>query len=189
MTFTFVGEKISLKVWVLRWGHRHRDIRVTSHVALTARAFGASGLILADSEDKTVERTIKKVIDKWGGTFKIEMGVSWRNYIRSWKEKGGITVHLTMYGENIKTSDVMKRITSSKKNILVLVGSQKVPSEFYKSDFSDFNVAIGNQPHSEIAAIAVFLDRLFEGDKLRFTPKGKFKILSSKREKRVISIN
>ncbi|MCK5627285.1 MAG: tRNA (cytidine(56)-2'-O)-methyltransferase [Candidatus Bathyarchaeia archaeon] len=176
-----------MKVVVLRWGHRYRDIRVTSHVALTARAFGASGLVLADSEDKTVERTIKRVIDKWGGTFKIEMGVSWRNYIKSWKDKGGIIVHLTMYGENIKSSDVMQRIRFSKKNILVLVGSQKVPSEFYDSDVSDFNVAIGNQPHSEVAAIAVFLDRLFENNKFSDIPKGKFKVLPSDRKKRVIS--
>lgn len=176
-----------MKVIILRWGHRHRDIRVTSHVALTARAFGASGLVLADSEDKTVERTIKRVIDKWGGNFKIEMGVSWRNYSKSWKNKGGITVHLTMYGENIRSSDVMQRIKSSKKNILVLVGSQKVPSEFYQSHVSDFNVAIGNQPHSEVAAIAVFLDRLFENDKFSNTPKGKIKILPSDRKKRVIS--
>ena len=63
-----------MKVIILRWGHRHRDVRVTSHVALTARAFGASGLVLADSEDKTVERTIKRVIDKWGGNFKIRNG-------------------------------------------------------------------------------------------------------------------
>ena len=176
-----------MKVIVLRWGHRHRDIRVTSHVALTARAFGASGLVLADSEGKTVERTIKRVTDKWGGNFKIEMGVSWRKYIKLWKDKGGITVHLTMYGENIKSSDVMQRIKLSRKNILVLVGSQKVPSEFYESDISDFNVAIGNQPHSEVAAIAVFLDRLFEDDKFSDTPKGKFKILSSDRKKIVIS--
>ncbi len=187
MIFVFVGENLGLKVLVLRWGHRHRDIRVTSHVALTARAFGASGLILADSEDKTVERTIKRVVDKWGGIFKIEMGVSWRSYIKSWKDKGGITVHLTMYGENYKSSDVIQRIKSSKKNILVLVGSQKVPSEFYNSYFSDFNVAIGNQPHSEVAAIAVFLDRLFEDDKFIDIPNGNFKILPSDRKKRVIS--
>ncbi|TRO59502.1 tRNA (cytidine(56)-2'-O)-methyltransferase [Candidatus Bathyarchaeota archaeon] len=176
-----------MKVIILRWGHRHRDIRVTSHVALTARAFGASGLVLADSEDKTVESTIKRVIDKWGGNFKIEMGVSWRKYIKLWKYKGGITVHLTMYGENIKSSDIIQRIKFSKKNILVLVGSQKVPSEFYNSDVSDFNVAIGNQPHSEVAAIAVFLDRLFEDDKFSDTPKGKLKILPSDRKKIVIS--
>jgi tRNA (cytidine56-2'-O)-methyltransferase len=176
-----------LKVVVLRWGHRHRDIRVTSHVALTARAFGASGLVLSDSIDKIVERTIKRVNDKWGGNFKVEMGVSWRNYIKSWKDKDGITVHLTMYGENIKSSDVIQRIKLSKKNILVLIGSQKVPYQFYDSDVSDFNVAIGNQPHSEVAAIAVFLDRLFEDKKFSFVPKGKFKILPSDRKKIVIS--
>jgi len=48
----------------------------------------------------------------------------------------------------------------------LLVGSQKVPPEFYSAEVSDFNVAIGNQPHSECAAVAVFLDRYFEGREL-----------------------
>ena len=48
----------------------------------------------------------------------------------------------------------------------MLVGSQKVPPEFYSAEVSDFNVAIGNQPHSECAAVAVFLDRYFEGREL-----------------------
>jgi tRNA (cytidine56-2'-O)-methyltransferase len=49
---------------------------------------------------------------------------------------------------------------------MLLVGSQKVPPEFYSEEISDFNVAVGNQPHSECAAVAVFLDRLFEGKEL-----------------------
>ncbi|MEM3442574.1 MAG: tRNA (cytidine(56)-2'-O)-methyltransferase, partial [Candidatus Bathyarchaeia archaeon] len=45
-------------------------------------------------------------------------------------------------------------------------GSQKVPGEFFSEKVSDFNVAIGNQPHSECSSLAVFLDRLFEGKEL-----------------------
>ncbi|MEM2376537.1 MAG: tRNA (cytidine(56)-2'-O)-methyltransferase, partial [Sulfolobales archaeon] len=38
-----------MKVFVLRLGHRPlRDKRVTTHVALTARAFGANGFVLAE---------------------------------------------------------------------------------------------------------------------------------------------
>ena len=31
---------------------------------------------------------------------------------------------------------------------------------------ADFNVGVTNQPHSEVASLAVFLDRLFEGREL-----------------------
>jgi tRNA (cytidine56-2'-O)-methyltransferase len=50
--------------------------------------------------------------------------------------------------------------------VLLLIGSQKVPPEFYSAEVSDFNVAVGNQPHSECAAVAVFLDRFFQGREL-----------------------
>ena len=33
-------------------------------------------------------------------------------------------------------------------------------------EVSDFNVAVGNQPHSECSALAIFLDRFFEGKEL-----------------------
>lgn len=54
------------KVMVLRWGHRLRDERLTTHVALTARALGASGMILADVEDEKIKRTVEKVVKNWG---------------------------------------------------------------------------------------------------------------------------
>ena len=42
------------KIVILRWGHRvQRDVRLTTHVALTARALCASGFILADTTDST----------------------------------------------------------------------------------------------------------------------------------------
>ncbi len=68
-----------------------------------------------------------------------------------------------------------------------MVGSQKVPSEFMQSQVSDYNVSIGNQPHSEVAALAVFLDRLYQGRELQkqfYEPK--LKIVPNPRKKVVI---
>ncbi|MEM3357238.1 MAG: tRNA (cytidine(56)-2'-O)-methyltransferase, partial [Candidatus Bathyarchaeia archaeon] len=116
------------KIFVLRWGHRpKRDARLTTHVALTARALGADGFILSDIEDQKIAETIKKVVKNWGGPFSFEMGTPWKKVVKCWKAKGGIVVHLTAYGENIETSDVMQRIKAQGKNVLVIVGSQKVP--------------------------------------------------------------
>jgi len=50
----------------------------------------------------------------------------------------------------------------------------------------DFNVAVGNQPHSEVAALAVFLDRLTEGEGLRAQFDGRLKVLPCERGKRVV---
>jgi tRNA (cytidine56-2'-O)-methyltransferase len=155
------------KIVVLRWGHRpQRDVRLTTHVALTARALCASGFILADAKDSNIEQTVKRITSRWGGDFQFEMGTPWKKAVRDWKAEGGIVVHLTAYGENVQSSEVLKRIKCLKKNVLLLVGSQKVPGEFYSNGVSDFNVSVGNQPHSECSALAIFLDRYFEGKEL-----------------------
>jgi len=176
------------KIFVLRWGHRpKRDLRLTTHVALTARALGASGFILSDIEDEKIKATVEKVVKNWGGPFHFEMGTSWRKVVNEWKAKDGVVVHLTAYGENIQTSDVMQRIKALGKDILVIVGSQKVPGEFFSPTVSDFNVAVGNQPHSECASLAVFLDRFFEGKELTKTFEGaRLMIVPQKRGKKVI---
>lgn len=176
------------KIVVLRWGHRpQRDARLTTHVALVARALGASGFLLSDTVDKKIKETVEKVTENWGGRFFFEMGTAWKSAVRDWKAKGGIVVHLTVYGENIQTSHVLEKIRQSGKNVLVLVGSQKVPKEFFSSDVSDFNVSIGNQPHSECAALAVFLDRFFEGKELvKEFKKAKIKAVPQKRGKKTI---
>jgi tRNA (cytidine56-2'-O)-methyltransferase len=177
------------KIVVLRWGHRpRRDARLTTHVALAARALGASGLIISDIEDPKIKETIEKVTQNWGGSFFFEMGAPWRKTVTAWKAKGGLVVHLTAYGENIETSHVLQRIKTSSKDILVIVGSQKVPSEFFSEAVSDFNVAIGSQPHSECASLAVFLDRFFEGKELtRKFQNGKVRIVPQRRGKKVVS--
>jgi len=133
-------------------------------VGLVARAFGADGIVfVGDVEDKVLE-SIRKVVERWGGPFFVERVESYREYIKDWKRRGGVVVHLTMYGINIEGTDVLDRIRRTGRDILVVVGAEKVPRDVY--ELADFNVAIGNQPHSEVSALAVFLDRLFEGKEL-----------------------
>jgi tRNA (cytidine56-2'-O)-methyltransferase len=181
-------EKSAQEIVVLRWGHRpQRDVRLTTHVALTARALGASGFLLSDTVDKRIKETVEKVTGNWGGAFSFEMGTAWKSSVKSWKSKGGVVVHLTVYGENIETSDVLDRIKGSGKKVLLLVGSQKVPGDFFSDDVSDFNVSIGNQPHSECAALAVFLDRFFGGKELaQGFKKAKIKVVPQERGKKTV---
>lgn len=177
------------RVVVLRWGHRPlRDARLTSHVALAARAFGAAGLILSDTDDPKIKESIEKVIREWGGPFFFEMGTPWKRVVHGWRVNGGLVVHLTAYGENVETSDAMEKVRASGKDVLVIVGSQKVPGEFFSEGVSDFNVAVGNQPHSECASLAVFLDRFFAGKELtRGFENAHFKIIPQTRGKKIVS--
>ena len=176
------------EIVVLRWGHRlQRDARLTTHVALTARALGASGFLLSDTIDEKIKETVEKVTRSWGGKFFFEMGTPWKSAVRDWKAKGGIVVHLTAYGENIQTSDVLDRIRNLRKDVLLIVGCQKVPKEFFSKEISDFNISIGNQPHSECAALAVFLDRFFEGKELvKGFGNAKIRIIPQERGKKTI---
>ena len=181
-------KKNKQKIVVLRWGHRpQRDARLTTHVALAARALGASGFLLSDTVDEKIRETVEKVTRNWGGTFFFEMETPWKSAVRDWKAKGGIVVHLTVYVENIQTSNVLERIKNLRKDILVMVGSQKVPKDFFSNDVSDFNVSIGSQPHSECAALAIFLDRFFEGKELvKEFKKAKINVVPRKRGKKTI---
>ncbi len=148
------------RVYILRLGHRpERDKRVTTHVALVARAFGANGFILEGVCDESLAKSVEGVVKRWGGPFYYECGVPGKAYVRRWKKEGGEVIHLTMYGVNV--DDVIWLIRSSPKPKLIVVGAEKVEKFYY--DESDYNVAIGNQPHSEVAALAIFLDRLFRG--------------------------
>lgn len=182
--------QIASKIMVLRWGHRlGRDERLTTHVVLTARALGASGLILSDVQDRRIKKTIEKVTMSWGGPFSFEMGTPWKEVVKEWKARGGVVVHLTAYGENIESSSVLQRIKALEKDILVVIGSQKVPREFFSESVADFNVAVGNQPHSECASLAVFLDRLLEGKELtRSFRNAKVKIIPQKRGKKTVRL-
>lgn len=178
-----------LEVVVLRLGHRPgRDRRVSTHVGLTARAFGARGIIFVGRLERSIIESIEKVVGTWGGPFLVETATSYKSAIRKWKEGGGVVVHLTMYGENIEGSDVLERIKRSGRKIMVVVGAEKVPADLY--ELADFNVSIGNQPHSEVAALAVFLDRLFEGRELLKKFEGaRLEVIPSPRGKRVMRLH
>jgi tRNA (cytidine56-2'-O)-methyltransferase len=162
---------------VLRLGHRPtRDQRVTTHVALTARALGADE-IWVSTEDLGLERTIGSVVERFGGKFRIKTGVDWRKAIKSWK---GQVVHLTMYGESLSKA----LPTLRPKRLMIVVGAEKVPREVY--DLADRNVSVGNQPHSEVAALAIFLDRYGKGKPLERPFRGKLTVVPNPRGKTVI---
>jgi len=171
------------RVWVLRLGHRvERDKRMTMHVFLAARALSASGVTYCGQKDGDLEKRIRGVVARWGGPFEVNYERNWRKVIEEWKEKGAVC-HLTMYGINV--DDCLDKIPKD-KDILVIVGSQKVLRSVFQ--LADFNIAVGNQPHSEVAALSVFLDRLFEGKGLKRDFKdAKIKVVPQERRKKVIS--
>lgn len=173
-------------VHVLRIGHRLvRDDRTTTHVCLVARAFGAEKIYVFDCESDVV-KSIEEVNSRWGGEFEVSIVDDWRRVIRDWKTGGGAVVHLTMYGVGL--DDVISEVRGSERDILVVVGAEKVPREVYGA--SDFNVAVGNQPHSEVAALAVFLDRFFGGEELkRRYMHAKYRIIPNRSGKRVEKIS
>ena len=149
-------------VTVLRLGHRPgRDERTTTHVGLTARALGADSVILAKGGASRSD-TIEDITDRFGGPFEVETTDSPLGLIDNWE---GAIVHLTMYGLPIQ--DVEAEIREEHKGgtpLLVVVGAEKVQFDVYEA--ADWNVSVTNQPHSEIASLAVFLDHLFEGGEL-----------------------
>ncbi len=174
---------IKQKVYVLRLGHRvERDKRVTMHIFLTARALSASGVVYSGQIDSDLEKRIQDVVDKWGGPFKVRYEKNWKRLIENWNKKG-VTCHLTMYGINV--DECLDKIPNNKE-ILVIVGSQKVPKDVFQ--LANFNIAIGHQPHSEIAALAIFLDRLFHGKELKRRFEGaKIKVTPQEKGKKVNS--
>jgi len=75
-----------MKIEVLRIGQRLvRDDRVTTHVALVSRAFGASKIIMQEVNPEIKPR-ISEVNRIWGGNFEVEITDSWRKTIKSKKE-------------------------------------------------------------------------------------------------------
>jgi tRNA (cytidine56-2'-O)-methyltransferase len=149
------------EIVILRVGHRpERDQRVTTHVGLAARAFGARGMYLA-ADDKGVVQSLTDVVQRWGGDFFVEHKIPWKRCIRDWKESGGCVVHLTMYGERLQDREDEIR---GRSRVLVVVGAEKVPGELY--GLADYNIGVTGQPHSEISSLAVFLDHIFSGSEL-----------------------
>jgi tRNA (cytidine56-2'-O)-methyltransferase len=185
---------------ILRLGHRlPRDERISTHVALVARAFGASAIAYTGQHDSGLEESVERICGRWGGDvsehggggdggekkFSISYEKSAVSFIKSKKRDGFAIVHLTMYG--MPVMDRLKEMKSNAK-ILVVVGSEQVPPEIYQ--LADHNISVTNQPHSEVAALAITLDRLVDGKELLtgdsgFDFKGQIDITPSERGKNI----
>jgi tRNA (cytidine56-2'-O)-methyltransferase len=173
------------EIIVFRYGHRIvRDYRVTSHCSLVARAFGAKKIVVCGEKDESMKKSVDDISERWGGEFKVEFVDNWKEEIENLKERGWKIVHLTMYGKSINEKE---EVIKKEKKICVVIGSQKVEREVY--EMADYNVSVTNQPHSEIAALAVALDRVQEGKELEMRFKGeKKRIVPEERGKKVIDL-
>ena len=170
---------------VFRYGHRVvRDYRVTSHCSMVARAFGARQIIVCGEKDESMKKSVDDITQRWGGPFEISFVEDWKKKLNELKKEGYCLVHLTMYGEQL--IDIEKEI-EKKNKLCIIIGSQKVEKEVYL--LAEYNVSITNQPHSEIAALAVTLDRLQQGNEMKKKFKGaKKRILPQKNGKKVIDL-
>ena len=173
-----------MRIKVLRLSHRiFRDQRITTHCALVSRAFGVHGYVYSGERDLKLEATLKKVSENWGGRFSCEYVDSYMKFIKEWKRKGGKVAHLTVYGMPVQK--VASKLRKLRQPLLLVVGGEKVPPEVYQA--ADWNVAVTCQPHSEVAALAITLDRIFKGKEMekKFT-KAKLRVVPQERGKKVI---
>lgn len=160
------------EICVLRLGHRRlRDQRITTHVFLVARALGATEGVLSGEEDGSVVGGVARVSRLWGGGFSVRYEKDWKKFLRERKRDGWKVAHLTMYGEDFRPA--VRKLAGGK--CVVVVGAGKVPREAY--GLADFNLSVATQPHSEVAALALFLDRYFSGEELDVDFSGKLKIV------------
>ena len=166
---------------IVRIGQRLvRDDRVTTHVALVSRAFGAQRIFMTEVNPE-IKDTLEKINKTWGGDFVVEFIDKWKTIVKKKKEENFKIVHLSMYGENI--NDVQENLRKE-ENLLVVVGAEKVPREIY--ELADYNIGVGSQPHSEISALAIFLDRIQNGVQFeKEFPNAKRKIIPTKNGKNV----
>ncbi len=84
-------------------------------------------------------------------------------------------MHLTAYG--LPLPKMVQEIREANRDVLVIVGSEKMPGEIF--NLADWNISVTNQPMSEVAALAIFLDwykerrefdRVFSEAQIRIVP-------------------
>tara|TARA_B100001564_G_scaffold311896_1_gene284480 strand:+ start:197 stop:742 length:546 start_codon:yes stop_codon:yes gene_type:complete len=155
---------IDANIEIIRLGHRAgRDPRITTHLALVGRAMGGNEFILCGDKDQKLLDNIDSVNSRFGFGIKCRHESQPMKYLReiteSTNDNRPIVVHLTMYGEPYR--EIVPSIPKD-RGVVVVVGGAKVPGEIFKT--CDYNIAIGNQPHSEVAALALFLDIWREGN-------------------------
>ena len=65
---------LKMQIEVLRLSHRiGRDPRLSTHLALTARAFLANKIFYSGDKDSKLEETVNGVTEQFGGDFKIDL--------------------------------------------------------------------------------------------------------------------
>ncbi len=133
----------------------------------------------ADDDPRWADRTRARGRQGRAGQRRAQPGRHRHRYHRPvrWPLRRGSTeaptAHPRLRGARRPSDDVRRAVQEVEADIreahaeeplLVVVGAEKVPFEVY--EHADWNVGVTNQPHSEVAALAVFLDRLFEGREL-----------------------
>ncbi len=150
-------------ITVLRLEHRvGRDKRMTTHCALAARALGADRMVYTGDHDSKMEENIESVVERWGGCFKVEHRKNWESFLKNFEGK---RIYLSMYG--LPVESCIDDVKDYDRNLCVVVGGEKVPGDIY--NYIDTQIAVTNQPHSEVAALAVFLDRLHEDKEVKLS--------------------
>ena len=165
---------------ILRLQHRiERDKRITTHLALTARACGSSRVYYSGDKDSSFENSINSVVQRFGGAFEVEHVSSALKLVKEKKKEGFVIVHLTMYGKSFE-----EKVSTFKgeEKLLFIVGGEKVEAEYY--ELADFNVSVSSQPLSEVSALGIVLYTVFgfaslEGGELRVIPQERGKKLEN----------
>ena len=103
--------------------------------------------------------------------------------IKEHKRNGYEIIHLTMYGKHVE--DVIPEIRDNGRDKLIIVGGSRVPTEVY--ELADWNLSVTNQPHSEVAALAMCLHYMMDGEELNKTyTDGKMQIVPNNEHKEVV---
>ena len=137
---------------ILRLNHRvARDKRISTHLALTSRALSVEKVFYSGQKDKSLEESVNKITKRFGGPFEIKHILNPIKLIKEKKKQNYQIIHLTVYGLDFQKTKLPN------KKMLIIVGGEKVEGEYYY--ISDYNISIGNQPHSELGALAIFLNK------------------------------
>ncbi|MFH1978165.1 MAG: tRNA (cytidine(56)-2'-O)-methyltransferase [Candidatus Aenigmatarchaeota archaeon] len=171
-------------IHVLRLGHRpFRDQRISTHCGLVARALGAEKIIYSGEHDSKLEESVAKVSSRWGGIFSISYDKNWKRVMESYKRKKFLVIHLTIYG--LPVQEHIDKIRKS-RDVLLVIGGEKVPGGVY--EIADMNISVTNQPHSEVAALAIFIHEFYKGKELeKKFPMSKIKIIPQARGKKTVT--
>ena len=129
--------------------------------------------------DAETARRLQSVSDRWGGGFRVEGIEDWKSFVRNFS---GDSVHLTMYGQPLDR--VLPRLQKA-ESVLAIVGGAKVPAELFRR--ATYNVAVGSQPHSEVAALAILLDRLIGSPPPGHWQGAHFSVVPRARGKKVLA--